>query len=422
LLRFVPWSLQTGVPLLHASAPLWHGAAVGLQLVPAAHATHIPPLQTMPVPQPAPSAMLPVDMHTEAPVVQDVVPTLHIVPGGVHDLPAAQSTQAPELQTLSVPHVVPFMIAAPPSTQAGVPLAHEIVPEWQGFAGTHDVPAEHATHAPPLQTLPVAHDRPSAALPVSRHSGLPVLQVVVPTRQGFATAQAAPTLHAAQVPPPQTMSVPHDAPSVAFVAWSVHVGVPALQSSLPAWQGFVGTQAAPLMQAAHVPIEHTMFVPQTLPSGAAPDCMQTGRPVAHDVTPVWHGSPMSAQAAPSEHAPQAPAWHAMASPHGVPSAWVIVVSTQESTPVDVQAVLPVWHGFAGLHATSLTHSMITTSPRGPSVGPTSSVVSWPGPSFAWSVPPPSGWRQHFLSGPHVYPAGQRPPSEHPSLSSPMLSL
>jgi hypothetical protein len=321
LARDVVSSVHVAMPPPHASAPLWQGAVLGVQVEPAAHAMHTPALQTFPaVKQLVPSAMLPVVWQTEAPVAHEVVPVLHVVPDGVQALLAAHGLQAPALHTMSAPQVVPFATAAPTSTQVTVPPAHEIVPVWQAFAGVHAVPATHAMQLPPPQTLPDPHAVPSATLPLSAHSGLPVLHVVMPTRHGLVTVHAPPTLHAAQVPTPQTMSVPHVVPSGTAVAWSVHVGAPVLQSSLPTWQGLAGTHAAAFVHVAHMPLEHTMFVPQFLPSGSGPDCMHTATPVAHDVTPVWQGSFVGTQLIPSAHAAQLPPWHAIPVPHAVPSA------------------------------------------------------------------------------------------------------
>ena len=111
------------------------------------------------------------------------------------------------------------------------------------------------THAPPLHTLPVPHDVPFGAIPVSRQTGAPVLQTVMPTRQGLpATMHADPETHATQLPESlQTKSLPHEVPTARFVPVSVQEFVPAAQTREPLWQGFVGVQAAPPMQATHVP-------------------------------------------------------------------------------------------------------------------------------------------------------------------------
>ncbi len=377
--------MHTGAPLLHVSEPLWQGASVGVQLVPAAHTTHIPALQTFPLAQPVPSVMLPVVWQTDAPVMHEVVPVLQVVPDGVQALLAAHGTQAPELHTMSVPHVVPFAIEAPASTQVAAPPVHVIVPVWQAFAGVHAVPATHAMQLPPLQTFPAPHAVPSATLPLSAHSGLPVLHVVMPTRHGLVTVHAAPTLHAAQVPPPQTRSVPQAVPSATGVVWSVQLGVPALQSSLPTWQAFVGTHVAAATQAAQVPFEHTMLVPQPWPSGAGPDCMQTATPVAHVVTPVWHGSPVGAQGVPSAQVAHVPAWHTMPVPQGVPSDCETPVSPQLA-PDAPQIVFPTWQRFAAVQAPSGTQVEPPSAPAPPSGTPTASLSAGTSPTVSIAAP------------------------------------
>jgi hypothetical protein len=82
LVRLVPRSLHVGIPDEQSSAPLWQGAAVGLQSAFATQTTHEPLLHTCPLPQSDPSAALPDTAHTDAPVMHEVLPALHVVPGG----------------------------------------------------------------------------------------------------------------------------------------------------------------------------------------------------------------------------------------------------------------------------------------------------------------------------------------------------
>jgi hypothetical protein len=271
------------------------------------------------------------------------------------------------------------------------------------LAGVHVVPAAHARQLPPLQTFPAPQAWPSGAFPDSAHSGAPVLQLSVPTRQGFVTAQEPPTLQATQPVAPHTMSAPQLVPAATSVTWSVQTGLPALQSSLPVWQAFVGAHGAPVTQATHAPLEQAMFVPQDFPSATLPDCMQTARPVAHEVVPVWHGSPAGAQSEPSAQAPHAPAWQTIPVPHGVPSPWDIVVSTHDAPPEASQTVLPRWHGLPGMQAVSGTQAGLPTSGGVPTSvavsGPASearslAVSPWPpAPSVAASA---FNFNQHFL--------------------------
>ncbi len=74
------------------------------------------------------------------------------------------------------------------------------------------VPAAQATHAPPMQTLSVPHDVPFGWFADSVQTDAPVAQEVNPALQGFMAWQAAPALQAEQVPPLHTLSVPQTVP------------------------------------------------------------------------------------------------------------------------------------------------------------------------------------------------------------------
>jgi hypothetical protein len=61
-------------------------------------------------------------------------------------------------------------------------VLQEVVPVWQALVGVHETPAVHPTHAPALQTVFVPHDVPFAAtVPVSVQTAVPLVQVVDPT-------------------------------------------------------------------------------------------------------------------------------------------------------------------------------------------------------------------------------------------------
>lgn len=149
--------------------------------------------------------------------------------------PAWHDTQFPLPQTLSVPQAVPLgrFVAVSVHEIAG---AQTLLPVWQGLAGWQSRPAEHATHAPPLHTIPVPHEVPLATFPESRQTGAPVLHTVVPERQGFpGTTQDTPVTHAVQVPvAPHTMPVPQAVPGARLTPLSVHCGVAPVQTRLPA--------------------------------------------------------------------------------------------------------------------------------------------------------------------------------------------
>jgi hypothetical protein len=90
-------SAQVIVPVKHDVAPFLHGFT-GWQAVPAVQAPQVPLLQTMFVPHDVPFDLLPVSAHTDAPVTHEVVPVLHTL-GGWQLAPAVQATHVPLLQT-----------------------------------------------------------------------------------------------------------------------------------------------------------------------------------------------------------------------------------------------------------------------------------------------------------------------------------
>lgn len=111
----VPLSVQAGVPVEQFSVPVWHGLA-GVHAVPALQVVQLPALQTMLAPQLVPLFLFPDSTQTGEPVAHDVVPVLQAF-AGWQLAPAAQDTQVPALQTLSVPQPAPFASAFPVSVQ-----------------------------------------------------------------------------------------------------------------------------------------------------------------------------------------------------------------------------------------------------------------------------------------------------------------
>jgi hypothetical protein len=89
LATFIPPSIHSGTPLVQESVPVWH-LLLGVQGAPAMQLMQMPLLQTRLVPQVLPSAAGPVSTHTEAPLLQSVLPTLQ---GSARSqvAPAAQS-------------------------------------------------------------------------------------------------------------------------------------------------------------------------------------------------------------------------------------------------------------------------------------------------------------------------------------------
>lgn len=241
----VPLSVQAGVPVEQFSVPVWHGF-VGMHDVPALQVAQVPALQTMFAPQLVPLFLLPDSTQTGDPVAHDVVPVLHAL-AGWQLAPAAHDTHVPALQTLSVPHDAPLASALPVSVQPMLGV-HTVMPAWHGFAGTQIEPAEQAAQLPPWHTMFAPQTLPLGTSLDSIQTGVPVLQAIVPFRQGLpGTTQSIPCTQAPQLPLAlQTMSVPHDVPAATLVPESVHDGAAPEQTSAPVWHLFaVGVQAPP---------------------------------------------------------------------------------------------------------------------------------------------------------------------------------
>jgi hypothetical protein len=69
-----PFALQTGAPVEQSSVPVSH-EFVGVQLIPAMHATHVPLGSHTPPAQGVPGALSAPATQTGAPVVQLILPT-----------------------------------------------------------------------------------------------------------------------------------------------------------------------------------------------------------------------------------------------------------------------------------------------------------------------------------------------------------
>ncbi len=87
------------------------------------------------------------------------------------------------------------------------------MPWLQALVGTQVAPSAHATQAPPAQTMPLPQPLPSLALPACMQTGEPVPQLVCPSLQGWPlNVQALPSAQATQTPAEQTIPVPPSAP------------------------------------------------------------------------------------------------------------------------------------------------------------------------------------------------------------------
>jgi hypothetical protein len=259
--------------------PVWQRLPPGLQPPPAVQATQVPALQTWLVPQAVPSATLVRPVQVSAPLVHDVVPTWQLLPLALHDWPDEQATHCPELHTRLVPHDVPSGWLAV-KAHVCVPVAQVVVPFWQVLPpGLHDVPAAQLTHVPLLHTWSVPHVMPFDAGRGLVQVAVPVAQEVVPVRQTLPLGvQLVPAVQSVQVPPLHTLLVPHDVPSATF-AELMHVELPDEQSVVPVRQTLPpGLHDAPAVQAPQLPLLHTWPEPHGVPPGATPFCVQTPVP------------------------------------------------------------------------------------------------------------------------------------------------
>jgi hypothetical protein len=227
-----PVSPQAEIPVAQDVAPVLQGL-VGWQLVPAVHAPHAPLSQTLFAPQDVPFARLPVSAQTEVPVTQEVVPVRHTLVGW-QLVPAVHAPHVPLSHTLFIPQVVPLARFCPVSEQA-IAGEQTVMPAWQTLDAMQASPAVQATHVPVLQTMLVPQEVPLATFPDCMQTAAPLLQTVVPVRQGAPEiGQLAADWQLTQVPvAPQTLFVPQLVPAVTSFPLSVQTGVPVEQASVP---------------------------------------------------------------------------------------------------------------------------------------------------------------------------------------------
>ncbi|HLK41578.1 MAG TPA: hypothetical protein VKU41_32745 [Polyangiaceae bacterium] len=155
---------------------------------------------------------MPVSTQVDVPVAHDVAPTWQPF-AGVQAAPAVHGLQTPPLQTWSFPQEVPSATFAPVSAHVAVPGEQDVVPAWQGLEGVHEAPCEHAPQRPWSQTEPFPHAVPSATdFPVSTHCGVPEAHDVTPTSQAFAGVHAASAVHPGVELPPLLPAPPPPPP------------------------------------------------------------------------------------------------------------------------------------------------------------------------------------------------------------------
>ena len=203
-------SAQTAVPVEHETFPVSHALA-GVHVAPAAHAVHAPALHTMPAPHTVPlTACAPVSAH--APVAHVRLPVSHAL-DGTQAAPSTHATHAPLSQTWPLPHEIPFCSVFGVGTHVETPVAQLVTESTQTPVGVQGVPAVQALHVPALQTMLVPHAVPfGAGLLVSVHVGEPVEHEVAPRSQGLAGVHEAPVGQAEHAPPWHTIPVPHGVP------------------------------------------------------------------------------------------------------------------------------------------------------------------------------------------------------------------
>jgi len=171
----LPPSTQVCAPDEHEVVPFLQTLALVVQAAPAVHDTQLPePLHTWFMPQAAPAAVLPPSTQVMAPLEHEVVPVLQAVGLPVHAWPAVQATHMPPLQTMLVPQLTPGALLLP-STQVIAPVVHAVVPFRQvDGLPVQAWPAVHDTHVPePLQTMLVPQLVPA-------DFAVPFVQVDVP--------------------------------------------------------------------------------------------------------------------------------------------------------------------------------------------------------------------------------------------------
>jgi hypothetical protein len=264
---------------------------------------------------------------------------------------------APALQALHPPlrhtppaQVVPLLLFEP-STHTGMPVLQSMLPLRQaelGF-GVQPAPWVHALQKPLLHTPP-GHEVPFVLFDPSTHCALPELQSMTPLRHALPglVVQAAPALQALHAPLLHTPPA-HAVPFALFEP-STHWALPELQSMTPLRQALPGlvVQAAPALQALHEPLLQTPPA-QAVPLGLLLPLAQTAAPELHSVTPLVQALlGFEVQAAPCVHITHwSEALHTWLVPQEAPVPRR--VPCMHTGAPEVHEMLPVKHGFVGVH-------------------------------------------------------------------------
>jgi hypothetical protein len=129
-------------------------------------------------------------VHTGAPVVHEIMPVRHGLPGTAQDVPATHAAHAPSLHTMPAPQGVPFDCGFCVSVHvaAAAPAPHAVSPTWQGLAAAHAEPFVHmGVSEPPSETtlvLPSSLGPPmpaAASPPLAPAAASPFLPAAPPS-------------------------------------------------------------------------------------------------------------------------------------------------------------------------------------------------------------------------------------------------
>lgn len=162
-------------------------------------------------------------------------------------------------QDWGAPQPVPIGFGSP-STQVNAPVEHDVTPTLQRWPGlvSHDRLAVQATQVPALlHTMFVPQDVPVVSWVLLLQTMVPVLQLVMPVKQGFGLlVQLWLGVHAPQVPlPSQTWFVPQLVPADLLVLPSTHFMAPVVHDVVPFLQtlGLV-VHELPAVHATQMPL------------------------------------------------------------------------------------------------------------------------------------------------------------------------
>ena len=296
-LAALPVTEHTGAPLVQIVVPVVHGLPVE-HAAPGTHATQAPaPLQTPPA-HAVPAAELPLAVQTGAPLVHTMEPVRHAI-GGVQAIPLVHALHTPAALHTPPAHAVPAA-ALPFAVHTGVPVVHEMAPVRHAAVGVHDVPPVQTEHAPlPLQTPP-PQAVPAGALPVTLHTGAPVLQASVPVVHALPVEHVEPATHGTQTPLPLHTPPVHAVPAAALLL-AVHTGAPVVQESMPVEHALPVEQAEPATQGTHAPWPSQTPPVHAAPAATLPAAAHVGVVPLQLVTPVVQALPVE-QLALASHA------------------------------------------------------------------------------------------------------------------------